>query len=170
MSKPGLGTKSTLCVFLKDSVDEDMEPIAFLPTLRIACLILASPLSCCRAVSAAWHSHPALAQHSRETLEDDTRDSSREKGQIQRSAFCAQVVFHTLPEKFFRTELKTLSDILQNRKTALPKARDIITMYVKYIERLSGYPGQHVVDTSQAKEVMEFKAEQLRVGSHRQLW
>ncbi|KAJ3583694.1 hypothetical protein NHX12_015837 [Muraenolepis orangiensis] len=62
------------------------------------------------------------------------------------------------------TELKNLSEILQNRKTTLPKAHDIMTTYVKRIESFNRYPGQHAVDASQAEEVMEFKGEELRVG------
>lgn len=40
-----------------------------------------------------------------------------------------------------------------------------MTMYVKCIESLSRYPGQHAVEASQAEEVMEFKGEQLRFGN-----
>ncbi|KAK5915744.1 hypothetical protein CesoFtcFv8_001308 [Champsocephalus esox] len=39
-----------------------------------------------------------------------------------------------------------------------------MTTYVKRIESLNRYPGQHAVDASQAEEVMEFKGEELRVG------
>ncbi|KAJ3583827.1 hypothetical protein NHX12_015545 [Muraenolepis orangiensis] len=90
-----------------------------------------------RAVSAVWQSYPALAQHFREASEDDTRDS-RERAKFK--------------------------EILQNRKTTLPKAHDIMTTYVKRIESFNRYPGQHAVDASQAEEVMEFKGEELRVG------
>ncbi|KAI4799945.1 hypothetical protein KUCAC02_016483 [Chaenocephalus aceratus] len=62
------------------------------------------------------------------------------------------------------TELKNLSEILQNRKTTLPKAHHIMTTYVKHIESFNCDPGQHAVDASQAEEVMEFKGEELRVG------
>ncbi|KAK5880415.1 hypothetical protein CesoFtcFv8_023446 [Champsocephalus esox] len=48
------------------------------------------------------------------------------------------------------TELKNLSEILQNRKTTLPKAHDIMKTYVKRIESFNRYPGQHAVDASQA--------------------
>lgn len=37
-------------------------------------------------------------------------------------------------------------------------------MYVKHIESLSSYPGQHAVEASQAEEEMTFEGEQLRVG------
>ena len=39
-----------------------------------------------------------------------------------------------------------------------------MTMYVKCIESLSSYPGQHAVEASQAEEEMKFKGEQLGVG------
>ncbi|MEQ2239372.1 hypothetical protein ILYODFUR_003785 [Ilyodon furcidens] len=61
------------------------------------------------------------------------------------------------------TELKTLSEILQNRKITFPKVHEIMTMYVKRIESLSLYPG-HVVEASQTEEEMKFKGEQIRVG------
>lgn len=128
----------------------------------IVCLVLTSPLSCCRAASAAWHSSLALAQHFTETLEDDARDSR--EGQIQRSAFCAQVVLCQLPEKLFGLNSRTCQIFFGTRRTSSPKVHDIIIIHVKHVERLSRYPGQYSVDTGQAKEVMEFKGEQLRVG------
>ncbi|KAK1897030.1 E3 SUMO-protein ligase KIAA1586, partial [Dissostichus eleginoides] len=148
------GHKSTLIVFLKASVDGDMEPIAFpldlspknmrqlsqcAHNLDIALRRIGKVFSVrwvassWRAVSAVWQSYPALPQHFREASEDDTRDS-RERAKIQ------------------RTEDHT------------PKGHDIMTMYVKRIESFNRYPAQHAVDASQAEEVMEFKGEELRVG------
>lgn len=119
-----------------------------------------------RAVSAVWQSYPALAQHFREASEGDTRDS-RERAKFRGllSKLCSINFVKSLAVMAdVLTELKNLSEILQNRKTTLPKAHDIMTMYVKRIESLNRYPGQHAVAASQAEEVMEFKGEQLRVG------
>ncbi|KAJ4944222.1 hypothetical protein JOQ06_012767 [Pogonophryne albipinna] len=119
-----------------------------------------------RAVSAVWQSYPALAQHFRETSEDDTRDS-RERAKFKGllSKLCSINFLKSLALMAdVLTELKNLSEILQNRKTTLPKAHDIMTTYVKCIESFNRYPGQHAVDASQAEEVMEFKGEELRVG------
>ncbi|KAJ4923574.1 hypothetical protein JOQ06_004112 [Pogonophryne albipinna] len=119
-----------------------------------------------RAVSAVWQSYPALAQHFREASEDDTRDS-REKAKFKGllSKLCSINFLKSLALMAdVLTELKNLSEILQNRKTTLPKAHDIMTTYVKRIESFNRYPGQHAVDASQAEEVMEFKGEELRVG------
>ncbi|KAJ3586320.1 hypothetical protein NHX12_012720 [Muraenolepis orangiensis] len=112
-----------------------------------------------RAVSAVWQSYPALAQHFREASEDDTRDS-RERAKFKGllSKLCSINFLKSLALMAdVLTELKNLSEILQNRKTTLPKAHDIMTTYVKCIESFNRYPGQHAVDASQAEEVMEFK-------------
>lgn len=61
-------------------------------------------------------------------------------------------------------ELKNLSEILQSRKTTIPKAHEIMTIYVKHIKSLCEYPGKHTVEAVQAEQKMEFKGEQLRVG------
>ncbi|KAJ3581691.1 hypothetical protein NHX12_016369 [Muraenolepis orangiensis] len=116
-----------------------------------------------RAVSAVWQSYPALAQHFREASEDDTRDS-RERAKFKGllSKLCSINFLKSLALMAdVLTELKNLSEILQNRKTTLPKAHDIMTTYVKHIESFNRYPGQHAVDASQAEEVMEFKGEEL---------
>ncbi|KAJ3594963.1 hypothetical protein NHX12_004268 [Muraenolepis orangiensis] len=116
-----------------------------------------------RAVSAVWQSYPALAQHFREASEDDTRDS-RERAKFKGllSKLCSINFLKSLALMAdVLTELKNLSEILQNRKTTLPKAHDIMTTYVKRIESFNRYPGQHAVDASQAEEVMEFKGEEL---------
>ncbi|KAJ3587449.1 hypothetical protein NHX12_011046 [Muraenolepis orangiensis] len=119
-----------------------------------------------RAVSAVWQSYPAMAQHFREASEDDPRDS-RERAKFKGllSKLCSINFLKSLALMAdVLTELKNLSEILQNRKTTLPKAHDIMTTYVKRIESFNRYPGQHAVDASQAEEVMEFKGEELRVG------
>ncbi|KAF3858860.1 hypothetical protein F7725_012061, partial [Dissostichus mawsoni] len=182
-----VGHKSTLIVFLKASVDGDMEPIAFpldlspknmrqlsecAHNLDIALRRIGKVFSVrwvassWRAVSAVWQSYPALAQHFREASEDDTRDS-RERAKFKGllSKLCSINFLKSLALMAdVLTELKNLSEILQNRKTTLPKAHDIMTTYVKRIESFNRYPGQHAVDASQAEEVMEFKGEELRVG------
>ncbi|KAK1885243.1 E3 SUMO-protein ligase KIAA1586 [Dissostichus eleginoides] len=171
----------------KASVDGDMEPIAFpldlspknmrqlsecahnldIALRRIGKVFsLRWVASSWRAVSAVWQSYPALAQHFREASEDDTRDS-RERAKFKGllSKLCSINFLKSLALMAdVLTELKNLSEILQNRKTTLPKAHDIMTTYVKRIESFNRYPGQHAVDASQAEEVMEFKGEELRVG------
>ena len=119
-----------------------------------------------RAVTAVWHSYPALAQHFREASEDETRDS-RERAKFKGllSKLCSVNFLKSLALMAdVLTELKNLSEFLQNRKTTLPKAHEIMTMYVKRIESLSSYPGHHAVEASQAEEEMTFRGEQLRFG------
>ncbi|KAJ8252839.1 hypothetical protein GJAV_G00206160 [Gymnothorax javanicus] len=119
-----------------------------------------------RAVSAVWQSFPALAQHFREASEDEARDG-RERAKfrgllskltsinfLKNLAVMADVL----------SELKDLSEMLQNRKITLPKAHNTMTMYVKRIESLSTYPGKCTVAANQAEEAMEFKGEKLNVG------
>ncbi|KAJ4924371.1 hypothetical protein JOQ06_000611 [Pogonophryne albipinna] len=182
-----LADESTLIVFLKASVDGDMEPIAFpldlspknmrqlsecAHNLDIALRRIGKVFSVrwvassWRAVSAVWQSYPALAQHFREASEDDTRDSrerAKFKGLLSK-LYSINFLKSLALMADVLTELKNLSEILQNRKTTLPKAHDIMTTYVKRIESFNRYPGQHAVDASQAEEVMEFKGEELRVG------
>ncbi|KAK1891898.1 E3 SUMO-protein ligase KIAA1586 [Dissostichus eleginoides] len=160
-----VGHKSTLIVFLKASVDGDMEPIAFpldlspknmrqlsecAHNLDIALRRIGKVFSVrwvassWRAVSAVWQSYPALAQHFREASEDDTRDS-RERAKFKGllSKLCSINFLKSLALMAdVLTELKNLSEILQNRKTTLPKAHDIMTTYVKRIESFNRYPGQ----------------------------
>ncbi|KAJ3607587.1 hypothetical protein NHX12_024638 [Muraenolepis orangiensis] len=161
-----VGHKSTLIVFLKASVDGDMEPIAFpLDLVELdrgleKCSVLAGELL---HGGQSLQSYPALAQHFREASEDDTRDS-RERAKFKGllSKLCSINFLKSLALMAdVLTELKNLSEILQNRKTTLPKAHDIMTTYVKRIESFNRYPGQHAVDASQAEEVMEFKGEEL---------
>lgn len=119
-----------------------------------------------RAVSAVWDSFPALAEHFREASEDDTRATiERSKYNGLLSKLCSINFVKSLAIMVdVLTELKNLSEILQNRETTLPKAHDTMTMYVKRIESLGMYPGKHAVAASQAEEAMEFKGEKLRVG------
>ncbi|KAJ4934671.1 hypothetical protein JOQ06_007456 [Pogonophryne albipinna] len=141
----------------KASVDGDMEPIAFpldlspknmrqlsecAHNLDIALRRIGKVFSVrwvassWRAVSAVWQSYPALAQHFREASEDDTRDS-RERAKFKGllSKLCSINFLKSLALMAdVLTELKNLSEILQNRKTTLPKAHDIMTTYVKRIE------------------------------------
>lgn len=119
-----------------------------------------------RTISAVWDSLPALAQNFCEASEDGTRDG-RERAKFKglHSKLCSINFVKSLAIMAdVLTELKNLSEILQNRKTTLPKAHDIMTMYVKRTESLNRHPGQHAVEASQAEEVMEIKGEQLRVG------
>ncbi|XP_060761422.1 E3 SUMO-protein ligase KIAA1586-like [Neoarius graeffei] len=121
--------------------------------------------SSCRAVDAVWHSYAALAQHFRGASEDSTRDS-REMAKFQGllSKLCSITFLKNLALMAdVLTELKNLSEILQNRRITLPKAHDIMMTYIKWIESLTGYPGQHTVEACQAESDMKFKGEDLKV-------
>ncbi len=56
------------------------------------------------------------------------------------------------------SELKNLSEILQNQKTTLLKAHEIIKIYIKHIKSLSTYPGQHAAEASQASHAQFIQA------------
>uniref|UniRef100_A0A3B3BXM0 DUF4371 domain-containing protein n=1 Tax=Oryzias melastigma TaxID=30732 RepID=A0A3B3BXM0_ORYME len=104
-----------------------------------------------RAVNAVWQSYSALAQHFQKASED----TSRERANFLKSlALMVDVL----------TELKKLSEILQNRKTTIPKAHEFMTNYLKRIESLKIYPGKHTVEAEQAEQKMEFNGHQVKVG------
>uniref|UniRef100_A0A3B3CBF3 DUF4371 domain-containing protein n=1 Tax=Oryzias melastigma TaxID=30732 RepID=A0A3B3CBF3_ORYME len=92
-----------------------------------------------RAVNAVWQSYSALAQHFQKF-----------------SGLLLALMVDVL------TGLKNLSEILQNRKTTIPKAHELMTKYLKRIESLKTYPGKHTAE--QAKQKMEFYGHQLKVG------
>uniref|UniRef100_A0A3P8U5N6 DUF4371 domain-containing protein n=1 Tax=Amphiprion percula TaxID=161767 RepID=A0A3P8U5N6_AMPPE len=119
-----------------------------------------------RAVSAVWQSYPALAQHFREASEDHSRDSKeRAKFSGLLSKLCSVSFVKSLALMVdILTELKNLSEILQSRKTTIPKAHEMMTIYVQRIESLCDYPGKHTVEAVQSEQKMIFKGEQLRVG------
>ena len=79
-----------------------------------------------RAVSAVWHSFPALAQHFHKASKDETRKST-EKARFQEMlskfgknlALMADVL----------NELTNLSETLPSRNTSLPKARTLLNAY-----------------------------------------
>uniref|UniRef100_A0A3Q1CW52 DUF4371 domain-containing protein n=1 Tax=Amphiprion ocellaris TaxID=80972 RepID=A0A3Q1CW52_AMPOC len=103
-----------------------------------------------RAVSAVWQSYPALAQHFREASEDHSRDSKeRAKFSGLLSKLCSVSFVKSLALMVdILTELKNLSEILQSRKTTIPKAHEMMTIYVQRIESLCDYPGKHTVESS----------------------
>uniref|UniRef100_A0A3P8SQM7 DUF4371 domain-containing protein n=1 Tax=Amphiprion percula TaxID=161767 RepID=A0A3P8SQM7_AMPPE len=119
-----------------------------------------------RAVSAVWQSYPALAQHFREASEDHSRDSKeRAKFSGLLSKLCSVSFVKSLALMVdILTELKNLSEILQSGKTTIPKAHEMMTIYVQRIESLCDYPGKHTVEAVQSEQKMIFKGEQLRVG------
>uniref|UniRef100_A0A3P8SJE1 Uncharacterized protein n=1 Tax=Amphiprion percula TaxID=161767 RepID=A0A3P8SJE1_AMPPE len=86
-----------------------------------------------RAVSAVWESYPALAQHFREASEDHSRDSKeRAKFSGLLSKLCSVSFVKSLALMVdILTELKNLSEILQSRKTTIPKAHEMMTIYVQ---------------------------------------
>jgi len=59
-------------------------------------------------------------------------------------------------------ELKNLSETLQNRTTTLPKAQNLLTVYIKRIESLVVSPGEHSYLAQRAEEAMSFQEVQLR--------
>ena len=60
-------------------------------------------------------------------------------------------------------ELKNLSETLQNRSTTLPKAQNLLTVYIRRIESLVVSPGEHSI-LAQRVEAMSFQEVQLREG------
>ncbi|XP_054873424.1 E3 SUMO-protein ligase KIAA1586-like [Amphiprion ocellaris] len=119
-----------------------------------------------RAVSAVWQSYPALAQHFRKASEDHSSDSKeRAKFSGLLSKLCSVSFVKSLALMVdILTELKNLSEILQSRKTTIPKAHEMMTIYVQRIESLCDYPGKHTVEAVQSEQKMIFEGEQLRVG------
>uniref|UniRef100_A0A3P9I7V3 DUF4371 domain-containing protein n=1 Tax=Oryzias latipes TaxID=8090 RepID=A0A3P9I7V3_ORYLA len=105
-----------------------------------------------RAVNAVWQSYSALAQH-----------FQKFSGLL--SKLCTVHFLKSLALMVdVLTELKSLSEILQNRKTTIPKAHELMTNYLKRIESLKTYPGKHSVEAEQAEQKMEFNGHQLKVG------
>uniref|UniRef100_A0A3P9IIB3 DUF4371 domain-containing protein n=1 Tax=Oryzias latipes TaxID=8090 RepID=A0A3P9IIB3_ORYLA len=103
-----------------------------------------------RAVNAVWQSYSALAQHFQKASEDNSRERAKFSGLL--SKLCT-VHF-----------LKSLALMVDNRKTTIPKAHELMTNYLKRIESLKTYPGKHTVEAEQAEQKMEFNGHQLKVG------
>uniref|UniRef100_A0A8C7YBF1 E3 SUMO-protein ligase KIAA1586-like n=1 Tax=Oryzias sinensis TaxID=183150 RepID=A0A8C7YBF1_9TELE len=81
-----------------------------------------------RAVNAVWQSYSALAQHFQK--------------------------FSGLLSKLCTVHfLKSLALMVDNRKTTIPKAHELMTNYLKRIESLKTYPGKHTVEAEQADSV-----------------
>uniref|UniRef100_A0A3Q1BX24 DUF4371 domain-containing protein n=1 Tax=Amphiprion ocellaris TaxID=80972 RepID=A0A3Q1BX24_AMPOC len=125
-----------------------------------------------RAVSAVWQSYPALAQHFRKASEDHSSDSKeRAKFSGLLSKLCSVSFVKSLALMVdILTELKNLSEILQSRKTTIPKAHEMMTIYVQRIESLCDYPGKHTVEAVQSEQKMIFEGEQLRVGNRKEAY
>uniref|UniRef100_A0A3B3IFA6 DUF4371 domain-containing protein n=1 Tax=Oryzias latipes TaxID=8090 RepID=A0A3B3IFA6_ORYLA len=116
-----------------------------------------------RAVNAVWQSYSALAQHFQKASEDNSRERAKFSGLL--SKLCTVHFLKSLALMVdVLTELKNLSEILQNRKTTIPKAHELMTNYLKRIESLKTYPGKHTVEAEQAEQKMEFNGHQLKVG------
>uniref|UniRef100_A0A672GNY5 Uncharacterized protein n=1 Tax=Salarias fasciatus TaxID=181472 RepID=A0A672GNY5_SALFA len=105
-----------------------------------------------RAVSAVWQSFPALAQHFRKFRGLLSKLTSINF--LKNLAVMADVL----------SELKDLSEMLQNRRMTIPKAHNTMTTFVRRIESLSTYSGKHTISANQAEEAMEFKGEKLSIG------
>uniref|UniRef100_A0A3P9KAD0 DUF4371 domain-containing protein n=1 Tax=Oryzias latipes TaxID=8090 RepID=A0A3P9KAD0_ORYLA len=105
-----------------------------------------------RAVNAVWQSYSALAQH-----------FQKFSGLLSK-LYTVHFLKSLALMLDVLTELKNLSEILQNRKTTIPKAHELMTNYLKRIESLKTYPGKHTVEAEQAEQKMEFNGHQLKVG------
>jgi len=57
-----------------------------------------------------------------------------------------------------------MSETLQNRSTTLPKAQNLLTVYIRRIESLVVSPGEHSILAHRAEEAMLFQEVQLREG------
>ena len=119
-----------------------------------------------RAVSAVWHSFPALAQHFDKASNDETRQST-EKARFRGilSKFCTiNFVKNLALMADVLNELTNLSETLQSRNTTLPKAHTLLNAYTKRIESLVASPGEHSIMAEQAEKAMSFQQVELREG------
>ena len=118
-----------------------------------------------RAVSAVWHSFPALAQHFQNASKDEIRQST-EKARFQGllSKMCTSFVKNLALMADVLNELKNLSETLQNRSTTLPKAQNLLIDDIRRIESLVVSPGEHSVLAQRAEEAMSLQEVQLREG------
>ena len=119
-----------------------------------------------RAVSAVWHSFPALAQHFDKASNDETRQSTekvRFRGIL--SKFCSiNFVKNLALIANVLNELTNLSKTLQSRNTTLPKAHTLLNAYTKRIESLIASPWEHSIMAEQAETAMSFQQVELREG------
>ncbi|XP_074872882.1 E3 SUMO-protein ligase KIAA1586-like [Carettochelys insculpta] len=112
-----------------------------------------------RAVSAVWQTYPALAKYFQEASQDQTRDG-RERAKFQglHSKLCsAQFVKNLSLMLDVLTELKNLSELLQDRELMIPKADSLMKIYLQRIDSLRRIPGLHTKQALQAEEAMMFK-------------
>ena len=95
-----------------------------------------------RAVSAVWHSFPAMAQHFHKASNDETRQTT-EKARFQRilSKFCTiNFVKNLTLMADVLNELTNLSETLQSRNTTLPKAHTLL-MRIQTNKKPCYFPG-----------------------------
>ena len=119
-----------------------------------------------RAVSAVWHSFPALAQHFEKASNDEMRQST-EKARFRGilSKFCTINFVKKLALMVdVLNELTNVSETQQSRNTTLPKAHTLLTAYTKRIESLIASPGEHSIMAEQAEKAMSFQQVELREG------
>ena len=62
------------------------------------------------------------------------------------------------------SELKNLSETLQNRNTTLPNAHTLLTIFTKRIESLVASSGEHSILAQRAEKAMSFQEVKLREG------
>ncbi|XP_063788503.1 E3 SUMO-protein ligase KIAA1586-like [Pseudophryne corroboree] len=112
-----------------------------------------------RAVNAVWQTYPALAAHFQKASQDQSRDRREQvKFQGLHSKLCSVNFVKNMSIMLdVLTELKNLSELLQDRKMTIPKADNHIKMYVRRIESLKRIPGFHSEQTQNAEEGIMFK-------------
>ena len=119
-----------------------------------------------RAVSAVWHSFPALAQHFHKASNDETRQSAENaRFQGRLSKFCTTSFVKNLALMAdVLNELKYLSETLQNRNITLPKAHTLLTAYTKRIGSFIASPGEHSILAQRVEKAMSFQEVEFREG------
>ncbi|KAH1167869.1 hypothetical protein KIL84_003352 [Mauremys mutica] len=116
-----------------------------------------------RAVNAVWQTYPASAKHFKAVSQDLSRvGSERIKFQGLHSKLCSVNFIRNLPLMLdVLTELKNLSDMLQERDKTIPKAENLMQIYIKRIESLKTDPGIYSEEAQKAEQSMIFKNSKL---------
>ncbi|XP_006110332.2 E3 SUMO-protein ligase KIAA1586-like [Pelodiscus sinensis] len=112
-----------------------------------------------KAVNAVWQTYPTLAKYFEEASRDQSRDGrEREKFQGLHSKLCSvQFVKNLSLMLDVLTELKNLSELLQDQELMIPKADNLMKVYLQRIDSLRRISGLHTKQAQQAEEAMMFK-------------
>ena len=119
-----------------------------------------------RAVSAVWHSFPALGNILIK-LQMTKRGKAQKRPDFE--AYCPNFAQKNFVKNLalmadVLNELTNLSETLQSRNTTLPKAHTLLNAYTKRIESLIASPGEHSIMAEQAEKAMSFQQVELREG------